>query len=512
MRSILIVGGGTAGWMAAAYLNRVLRQPGTDEPIQITVVESQDIGIIGVGEATLPTLRRFLKTIDVPEWQFFTETDATLKNAILFRQWMQVRGSAQAHEYYHPFEYPPTLEGRGADVHWMALRDRGLDQPALCDAVGSQSELCRRYKSPQLFSGRPYESPMEYAYHLDTTKFGGFLRSLATSRGVTRIEDAVVGVHKSDIPGIAHVVTQSHGVLRADFYIDATGFRAELIGGALGQQFIDWSSYLLCDRAVAVQLPHLHEIPRLRPYTTATAQPAGWIWEIDLFTRRGNGYVYSSRHTTAEEAERTLRVHLGPQADAANARHLRMQIGHRHNMWVGNCLAIGLAAGFMEPLESTGIFLIEKALGMFVDYCGGGEAGPYLAAHFNHKMRQTYEEIRDFLQIHYVLSDRTDSQFWLDYTHDVTVPESLKYKLDLWTFKMPAVTDLEGWLSTWGPGNYSYILAGMNRLPAQVSNTSPYISRSASLRTLRGIEEMRAKIVAAHPDHYEYLNGSSWSG
>jgi hypothetical protein len=490
--------------MAAAYLNRMLRRPGTEEALPITVVESEEIGTVGVGEATIPTLRNFLRLLEVPEWQFLLEAEASLKHGIRFRDWMRPAAGSTTHEYFHPFEVPPVIEGRGAEVHWVALRDRGLQQPALCEAVGSQSELSRQGKSPRLFLSLPYESPIPYAYHLDAIKFGGWLRSVALSRGVKHIRDTVLAVHRSQEQGISHLTTAAHGDLKADFYIDASGFTSLLLGQSLGEPFVDWSDHLLCDRAVAMQLPYERDASEIRPYTTATAKPSGWIWEIDLFSRRGNGYVYSSRHCSADAAERTLREHLGPAARDVPARHLRMQIGHRRQMWIGNCLAIGLAAGFVEPLESTGIHLVELALGLFADFCGGGAASPYLAARFNQQMQQTYEEIRDFLQIHYVLSNREDSAFWRDYRFGVAIPDSLRSKLDYWTFKLPVQADLDR-ARVFGPHNYTYILAGLDALPAAVSNLSPYIARTASVKALQFIEEGRRRVVAAHPSHRDFL-------
>lgn len=505
MKSILIVGGGSAGWMAAAYLNHVLRRPGGEEPIGITVVESEDIGTIGVGEATIPTLRNFLRNIDVPEWRFLLDTNASFKHGIRFLDWMQPPAGRPVHEYFHLFEHPAVFEGYGVGTHWVALRDRGVSQPPFWDAVGVQAELCRRLKSPKPYDAMPYESPVPYAYHIDAAKFGGLLRSIATRRGVRCLRDTVIEVHKTPKGGISHVTTRDNGDLSADFFVDASGFRSILLGGALREPFESWSDYLLCDRAVACQTPHEQEVPKLRPYTTATAKESGWIWDIDLFSRRGSGYVYSSRHSTADDADRILREHLGPRGASASTRCLQMEIGHRRNMWVENCLGVGLAAGFVEPLESTGIYLVETALSLFIDHICDGPGAPYLASRFNLKMRQIYEELRDFLQIHYVLTDREDSRFWRDYRREVKMSDSLKYRLDLWTFKLPSLTDLDGHLALFGPANYSYILAGMNRLPPGINHASPFISPTRSAKALRVVEEARERLAAAYPNHYEYL-------
>jgi tryptophan 7-halogenase len=505
MKSILIVGGGSAGWMAAAFLNHALRSPGEEGPLQITVVESDAIGTIGVGEATVPTMRTFLRSIGVPEWQFLTETHATFKHGIAFKGWRAPDAEGTPATYFHPFEVPATLAGHGLGTHWLNLRDRGFKQPPYVEAISVQPELSRRFKSPKPLSALPYESPLSYAYHTDASKFGEMLKKLAISRGVKHVSDKVVSVHHHENGDIAHVRTAEHGDLAADFFIDASGFRALLLGGALKEPFVDWTSHLLCDRAVACQLPHESEVPTLRPFTTSTAQVAGWIWEIDLFSRRGNGYVYSSQHASADEAETTLRAHLGESAKDAPVRHLSMQIGHRPRMWVHNCMALGLAAGFLEPLESTGIYLVEVALSLFIDHVGGGVASPHFAARFNRKMSDIYLEIRDFLQMHYILSDRDDSAFWRDYRNEVSVSDSLREKLALWAFKLPSITDLDGQMTLFGPANYSYILAGMNHLPAGANHLSPYIAQSSSIKALTLIEQAKAKFVNSLPSHYEFL-------
>jgi flavin-dependent dehydrogenase len=505
MKSIIVLGGGTAGWMAAAYLNRVLGCAEGGQPMSITVVESADIGTIGVGEATIPTLRTFLGILQIPEWEFLAETNATLKHGIRFRNWLGPSVADPEPEYYHLFENLPSLEGFSTGAHWLALRDRGLDQPPFWEATGVTGELCRRLKSPKPYEALPYESPFPYAYHIDASRFGDLLRKTAVARGVQRVCDTVEKVNRTEDGRIGSLMTREHGLLQADFYIDASGFRSVLIEGALAEPFVDWSDYLFCDRAVACQLPHEQSPPVLRPYTTSTARDAGWIWEIDLFSRRGNGYVYSSRHTNTGQAELALREHLGPAAQNAALRHLTMRVGHRRKAWSGNCLAIGLAGGFLEPLESTGIYLVEIALSLFVDYLGGGEAAPYFAERFNAKMTQIYEELRDFIQIHYILSDREDSAFWRDYRHEVKVPESLREKLALWTFKLPASVDLDGRMTLFGPSNYAYILAGMNQLPPGHNHLSPFIRKDVSLGAMTALERNRLTIAERFPTHLDYL-------
>ncbi|MES2150534.1 MAG: tryptophan halogenase family protein [Pseudomonadota bacterium] len=506
IKSILVVGGGTSGWMTAAYLNHVLGNAEGQAPVSITVVESEDIGIIGVGEATVPTIKSILQMLAIPEWQFLMETDATLKHGIRFQDWLDVPGpDVKGNSFYHLFEQPPVMEGYSLATHWASLTDRGVQPRAFDDSVSVQGELCRHFKSPKMFVSNAYEAPVPYGYHLDAVKFGQFLRRIAVERGVRHVVDTITEVKRGPDGAIASLVTASQATLEADFYIDCSGFRSLLLGGALEEPFCDWGDYLLCDRAVACQLPHAAPDTPLRPYTTSTAKESGWIWEIDLFTRRGNGYVYSSNHSTPERAEVLLRSHLGEAGEQTGARHLSMQIGHRRNMWSKNCLAVGLSAGFLEPLESTGIYLVEVALSLFVDHITDGPASPYLAHRFNTKMTAIYEELRDFIQLHYITSRRDDSPFWRDYTNSVKVSDSLKYKLDLWTFKLPSVTDLDGKLTLFGPSSYTYILAGMDRMPAAGNHLSPYVSPVASAKALQAMETFQQRAIGSSPDHREYI-------
>lgn len=505
IKSIIVLGGGTAGWMTAAYLNKVLRDETGRKPVEITLIESADIGVIGVGEATIPTIKGFLRSIDVPEWEVLAQTDATLKSGIKFVDWLNLPLPSQApSQYYHLFESPMMFEGHSVFTHWQNLADRGADMPSI-DLMGTiQGHLCSEGKSPKSFNSAPYESPSPYAYHLDAIKFGQYLRMVAQKRGVHRIEDTVESVELTDDGSISALRTKSNGKLSADFFIDCSGFAAVLIEKALGAKFTDWSESLLCDRAVACPIQHTDEMRGLRPFTTSTAKEAGWVWEIDLFTRTGNGYVYSSRHSDATRAEEILRKHVGLPEDKS-VRHLSMKIGHREEMWRKNCLAIGLAAGFLEPLESTGIYLVEVALSLFVDHISDGSVQPFMAARFNSKMNQIYAELRDFIQLHYIISERDDSKFWLDYRNNVKISDELAYKLDLWTFKLPSLTDLDGKLTLFGPSSYIYILAGMDRLPAAGNHLSSYISPESSARAMQEIERLRIAVTPSMPVHRDFI-------
>ena len=282
--NFVIVGGGTAGWMSAAYLQKTLSGNKTN-PITITVIESDQVGIIGVGEATIPTIRNTLAAIDIPEWKLLAETDATFKLAIKFVDWLTIPATKSSH-FYHPFDGPLYHSGYSSAVHWFAQLQKGATVPAYADAVGIQTALCDANRSPKSFDMPSYVGATPYAYHLDAVKLGQLLKATAVGRGVRHVVDHVVSVDLFDDGNISHVTTQRGEVVGGDFFIDCTGFRGVLIEKVLKAKWIDYSDKILCNSALAVQFKRDDQLARPRNFTTATAKPAGWIWEIDLTTER----------------------------------------------------------------------------------------------------------------------------------------------------------------------------------------------------------------------------------
>jgi tryptophan 7-halogenase len=505
INSITIVGGGTAGWLSAVYLNKVLAA-GKSGPLTIRLVESEDIEIIGVGEATVPTLAHTLLAAGIPEWRFLKGADASFKHGIRFVDWLATPQDGQPpHTFFHPFEHPMVLEGFNAQTHWLRLKEMGAAVPPLHEATSVQSALAEALRSPKQFTDRAYLAPVPYAFHLDAVKFARMLREIGIERGVQHVVDDVVGVNLDESGSIASLETKKSGVLESDFFVDCTGFYGLLIEKSLREPFISFSDTLLCDSAVALQLPHGGDPPRIRPYTTSTAKSAGWIWEIDLFSRRGNGYVYSSRHQSDDEATSVLLSHLGVKESQATPRHLKMRVGYRRRSWVKNCVAIGLSCGFIEPLESTGIYLIEHALWMLADYIATGDGAPVLARQFNHLLEKLYLELHDFVQLHYVLTMREDTKFWADCKNEIPLSDALRSKLEMWQYKLPGAGDLDGKLSLFGPANYFYIMAGMRHLPAFGANITPYIDPAASMRVLDVIKSAREHALKVAADHLDVI-------
>jgi hypothetical protein len=493
MASIVIVGGGTAGWLAACYLQRTLGSDSAN-PLRITLVESHEIGVIGVGEATVPTLRLTMQALGLAEGVLFAEADATLKNGIRFIGWRQGRSAAED-RYDHPFDIPMPVNGFPASVHWMNLLQRGLKVPPLAEACTVQTALMDALQSPKLMHSADYQAPLPYAYHLDAVKLGQLLKTTALSRGVRHVVGDVTAVRCGPC-GIEAVELADGALHGADFFVDCTGFSSLLLGEALQVPWKSFGEWLPCDRAVACPVAHDSPKAPLRPYTTATAKAAGWTWEIDLQSRRGTGYVYASSHCSDDEAVATLLGHHAGARALAEPKLLRMRVGHFERPWSQNCLALGLAGGFIEPLESTAIYMIEFALQAFVDHVpppGGAEA---CREAFNRTMAALYGELRDFVLAHYTLSMRRDTAFWRHVTRPDAQTESLRARLALWQHKLPSPTDLAQRLSLFGPSNWMFILAGLNCLPKHGVGHAAFIPVDVSIKAMehvRGIREMATR-------------------
>jgi tryptophan halogenase len=493
LRSIVIVGGGTAGWLAACYLQRTLGTDPVTAP-RITLIESPEIGAIGVGEATVPTLRTTMQALGLPESALFAEAEATLKNGIRFVGWRQ-GGPADTDAYDHPFDVPIPFNGFPVSMHWLNLKQRGVALPSMAECSTVQTALFDNHKSPKLMHSPDYQAPLAYGYHLDAVRLAALLQQTAIGRGVQHVVGEVVRVD-SGPEGIEAVRLADGSRHAGDFFIDCSGFRALLLHKALGVPWVSFDDWLPCDRAVAFPVAHESAQSPLRSYTTATAKAAGWTWEIDLQSRRGTGYVYASSHCSDDEAVETLRAHNAGREALAEPRLLRMRVGHHAKAWEKNCLALGLAGGFIEPLESTGIYLIEFALQLFVDHLPGVGGDESCRDAFNHTVSDLYDELRDFVVAHYALSMRRDTPFWRQCTDPARLPPSLTRLLRLWDSKLPSPTDLAKRLSLFGPANWLFVLAGMHHLPSRGIGQGPYLAEEISRKAIehvRGIRELASK-------------------
>lgn len=456
-RRILIVGGGTAGWLTAGYLARML---GVDRPggVAITLVESHDIGILGVGEGTFPTIRKTLSRIGIDEAELVRRCGATFKQGAKFVHWRHAPGMPGHDHYLHAFQATDDRDGPELLPYWLL----GLAGDANWDEVNTpQKRAADAHRAPKLPSHPDFVGPLNYAFHFDAVSLAVLLREQGIANGVTHLVDTVQEVLLGEDGAIAGVRGAGSGVLTADLYIDCTGFRAELIGKALGQPWKSCRDTLFCDSAIAIQVPYERPDDPIASYTISTAQQAGWIWDIGLEARRGIGHVYSSAHSDAEAAERVLRAYVGSAGAALETRSFRFDAGYREVNWVKNCVAVGLSSGFFEPLEATGIVFSEVAAGMIANlfpWAGDFETS---ARQFNANLRRRYERALDFIKLHYCLSERRDSRFWIDNVDPASVPESLKELLDRWRFRPPNEMDIDRNVDIFTESSWQYVLYGM---------------------------------------------------
>jgi len=416
IRKLVIVGGGTSGWMCAAGLSRML----DPRQVSITLVESDEIGTIGVGEATIPSLQTFNRLLGLDEAEFMRETKATFKLGIEFSDW-----TCAGDRYLHPFGVYGIHRQEVKFHHmWLRLQQAGADVGDIGDynlslAAARLNRFGRRDERSSL-------PALRYAYHLDAGLYARQLRRYSEARGVVRREGMVSAVNQREDGFLSSLTLRDGATIEGDLFIDCTGFRALLIGQTLGIGFEDWTHWLPCDRAVAQPC---ESDGSFVPYTRAMADSAGWRWQIPLQHRTGNGYVYSSAHLDDDAAAARLTAML-PGRALADPLRLRFKAGHRHKLWDRNVIALGLAGGFIEPLESTSIHLVQTGISrlllLFPD-CG---FDPALIDEFNRSSQLEYEQIRDFVILHYKATRRDDTEFWRG-CRDMSIPDSLRHKIEL---------------------------------------------------------------------------------
>lgn len=492
LRRIVIAGGGTAGWMTAAALSKALKAM----PLDITLVESDEIGTIGVGEATIPVIHAFNNMLGIDQADFMRACQATFKLGIEFVDWGEV-----GRRYMHPF----TVHGRDHEniyFHqlWLkyAHQEAAAGRPCDIDDYNLCSVAARAGRFVHPVAGRNTgNAPLNYAFHFDASLYARYLRRLAEANGVRRVEGRIEHVHQdTDTGHISWLELADEKRLKGDLFIDCTGLRALLMARTLGTAFEDWSSWLPCDRAIAV--PSVSETAPI-PYTRSTADSAGWRWRIPLQHRVGNGYVYASRFLDDEVAESRLLGTLDGKA-LAEPRRIRFATGRRTQSWVKNCVAIGLAAGFMEPLESTSIHLIQTAIVRLLAFFPSAEFDAADIKEFNRQTASEYESIRDFLILHYKLSSR-DEAFWR-YCRHMSVPDTLAERLEL--FLANGRVRVSGDELFTRPGWVS-VLLGQNDLPG---GYDPLADKVATAELSAFMADVRSRIdsaVDAMPLHADYV-------
>lgn len=489
--SIVIAGGGTAGWMTAAALSALL----PPHLVSIQLVESDEIGAIGVGEATIPPIQLFNRLAQVDETAFIKATGATFKLGIEFVDW-----HSRGHRYFHPFgRYGDDFGAAPFHQHWLRAHLLGDATPISDYSLSTKAALAGKYRRPEMNSKSVY-STLAYAYHFDASRYGTYLRSLAEARGVQRREGKIADVLLDGENGhIRSLRLEDGGELTGDLFIDCTGLRALLIGGALGVDYQDWSRYLPCNRALAVPTDR---IDLDTPYTRATAHGAGWQWRIPLQHRVGNGMVYCDAFWDEDDVARTLLGNVDGKP-LADPRPIHFRTGRRDRFWVKNCIAIGLSAGFLEPLESTSIHLIQTGITRLLGFFPTRSLDPLLIDEFNRHTTNEYDRTRDFLVLHYHATERSDSEFW-NHCRTMPIPDTLAEKLDMFRGSgrlLKRDHDLfqdASWLA---------VMLGQGICPAGCDPLTESIRPLDLDRVLRGMRAAIARAADDMPTHAAFIGG-----
>jgi tryptophan halogenase len=489
IKNIVIVGGGTAGWMTATALSTLLRGK-----YNIRLVESDEIGIIGVGEATIPMIQRFNEVAGIDENEFLRETNGTFKLGIEFVNW-----GKQGDSYMHGFgNIGQDLWTVRFDQYWQKMQRIGKAKNLEAYSITRMAAKANKFMPAQRDMGNSPLNDIAHAYHFDASLYARFLRKLCESRGVLRTEGKIAQVSQRESDGhVDAVVLESGERIEAELFIDCSGMRALLIEGALKTGYEDWTHWLPCDRAVAVPC---ESAAVLLPYTRSTAHKAGWQWRIPLQNRIGNGHVYSSQFISDDEAQATLLANLDGKA-LAEPRLIKFGTGMRKQGWNRNVVAIGLSSGFLEPLESTSIHLIQSAISRLVEFFPDRGFNPIEINEYNRQSRFEYERIRDFIILHYKLNQRDDSAFWMACA-EMPVPEALTHKIELYRASGRLLRiDNElfsevAWLQ---------VLEGQNLKADSYHPLVDLQSESDTAEYLESVCNVIAKCVAVMPDHAAYI-------
>ncbi|MCQ3828278.1 tryptophan 7-halogenase [Microbulbifer elongatus] len=494
---IAIVGGGTAGWLAANHLGRVL---GTDPGVSITLIESPDVPVIGVGEGTVPTIRDSLRQFGISETEFVRKCDVSFKQAIKYVNWLDKATHGEGNSYYHLFDYPYPFNEDLVD-YWLS----GDKQKSFAHTVSTQAALCDAGLGPKRITSPEYEGDATYAYHFDARKFAALLKDNAMERfGVEYVSANVERAEIDPAGAIRSLVTREQGELPFDFYVDATGFSCVLLGESLGVDFVKKDRELLVDSALVIQVPTQpdQEIP---PYTLATAHQAGWVWDIALPNRRGVGFVYSSRHMADAEAEQKLSRYLGGKVGDFSFRKIPMNVGRREVFWKKNCVALGLAQGFVEPLEATSILMTDFGARFLAErFPRSSQDLDVYSSQYNDTLIYSWERVMEFIKLHYCISDRSDSEFWLDNRSESSIPESLAKRLKLWSSRHPKNLDFFSKFEIFEVENFLYVLYGMQYSTAATARGREYHEKSQKVADT--VANVTTDMLKGMPKHRDLID------
>lgn len=489
IRKVVIVGGGSAGWMTAAALSKFMDIRHTS----ITLIESEEIGTIGVGEATVPHLRDFNIKLGIDEKDFMTKTNATYKLGIQFENWARKGDS-----YFHPFgAYGQNFSGVGFHQFWKKFHDLGDPTPIEEYSLPCMAAKDGKFTYPDADPGS-VSSTFTYGYHIDATLYAKYLRSHSEKRGVNRVEGKVINVNQRSEDGfITSVVMENGDVIDGELFIDCTGFRGLLIEDSMESRFIDWLDLLPCDRAIAVQCENpLDPLP----YTRAIARDAGWTWHIPLQNRMGNGHVYSSAHISDDEAASTLMENLGGKP-LTDPLFLKFKAGRREKTWVKNTVAIGLSGGFVEPLESTALYMIQDAINYLVEHFPDANFCEHETKEFNRRIENQYDWIRDFIVLHYHATEREDTPFWKR-CKNLDIPETLAHKMELFKSRGYIIENHDHFFLK---PSWVAVYSGQRIVPQNYDPRVDIYPDEQVIKIMSNIKRMIAQGVKQMPTHAETI-------
>lgn len=493
-KKVMIVGGGTAGWLTASIVAAHHNKNGAKN-IEVVLVEASDIPTVGVGEGTWPTMKNTIYDIGIKESELFKACHAVFKQGGKFVNWVHGNGDF----YYHPFTVPLGYGKLDLAPYVSNIEDYAVE-------ANFQHSVCEAGLAPRTLADGEFQGPCNYAYHLDAGELANFLKRHCIDKlNVTHVIDTLEDVSLSEDGSINSLLLRQSGEVEADLYVDCTGSASLLLGKALGVDFIKHDDVLFNDKAIAMQVPYDSASDDIACHTIATAQDAGWIWDIGLTHRRGVGHVYSSRFTTDEQAEANLRKYLGNSGKDLPIKKISYTPGHREKFWHKNCVAVGMAAGFVEPLEATAIMLIEISARYIAENLPADDSLIAITEkRFNQQMDYRWSRIIDFLKLHYMLTKRPEP-YWQAHCDKSTFPQSLTEDLAMWSYRGPMSSDFAGTSELFPAASYQYVLYGMEFKPDFAKQSHLYQQQVQAEKIIQRNQILTEQLLQNLPSHRAYI-------
>ncbi len=505
IRNITIVGGGSSGWLAATYLARLFERKIKAGDLSVTVIESPDVGIIGVGESTARPMSDLLRLIGINEAEFIKRCNATFKLSGWFANW-DVDEKGEAVSWVNPFFSQSDIHGFNPASLYATYgmhRGGGAIEEDFTEAMSVCPDIIRAHKGPRVLGGKDYQFEIPYSYHMDAIELAKMLMERGKELGVKQIIDHVNEVKVDERGFVSELILRKNGAHPIEFVIDATGFASIIIGKALGEPFEPYDKYLLNDRAAVAQLPH-KDPTRIEPTSRATGMNAGWSFRVPLFNRVGSGYIYSSKFISDDEAIDEFKKHVGDIGKEIEPRIIRMRIGKVRRSLVKNCLALGLSSGFVEPLEATAIYSVQVALQWLIGYFPDRDFDPVVADRYNNLINGFYDEIIDFIALLFCVSNREDTPYWRAVRNDMEIPPRLKENLEVWRRAMPSELDLPT-KTFFSPTSYRSALMGKRFYKGSEHLEAMMFTEAHWKQYLHLRRQRTSDLMAKLPDHYSLL-------